>query len=215
MKQSFSLIINGAQYEWPTKNITGSDLRKLAGIDADSTLYYKIQGIDDEVHDTETIDLGRIGIEHFYSRPNDPTFKFNLNGESYSWKSRYITGIQLRQLGSIHEDEYLYLKEEQNDLLIQNDMRVDLAPHGVEEFYSKKINHLVHITVTVKGVAKTVEITKGNHSVIEIKEKGGVPQAFELEQKVNGRLIPLKNDAIIDIKGGEEFIGHVCDGSSS
>ena len=84
MKENFKLTINGASYEWPTKNITGSELRKLGNIANDSTLYYKVQGKDEQIHDTEVVDLGRIGIEHFYSIPDDPVYKFKVNGESYT-----------------------------------------------------------------------------------------------------------------------------------
>jgi hypothetical protein len=211
----FKLTINGAPFEWPTQEITGHELRKLAVIDSDSTLYYRVQGKDEEIHDTEKVDLGRIGIEHFYSESNDPVFKLEINGEPYSWSSHYITGVQLRELGKIAKDDALYLNEEQNDLLIPNDMRVDLAPNGKEKFYSKIVNHLVKIYVTVKGKTKTVEISKGRHTVQEIKQKGDVPSAFELEQKINGKLVPLDDNGSVEICGNEEFVGHVRDGSSS
>ena len=52
----------------------------LDNVPVDSTLFYKVEGKNEEIHDTEGVDLGRIGDEEFYSTPNHPKFKFILNG---------------------------------------------------------------------------------------------------------------------------------------
>lgn len=151
---NYKLQIEGEIYFWDKDIITGVELRQLGNVPTDSTLYYKIQGKDAEVHDTETIDLGRIGTEKFYSIPNDPVYRFTINGEEFSHAARYITGKQLRALGNISEDEELYLKEEYNDPLINKDERVDLAPLGKEGFYSKKKKK---ITIYINGSPFNVE----------------------------------------------------------
>jgi Multiubiquitin len=211
-----NLIINDQPYTWPQKYITGEEIRRLGNIKDDTTLYYKVQGKDEEIHDHETVDLGRIGIEHFYSVDNHPKFSFTLNKVAHEWKKQTISGMELRALGSIPETDHVFLKEEDEDLLVNDHDRIDLAPLGAEEFYSKPPHkQKVKITVTVKGKTKVVELEPGTYQVSVIKQLGDCPAAFELEQKINGTLTPLDDNASVVIKGGEEFVGHVRDGSSS
>jgi hypothetical protein len=71
--------------------------------------------------------------------------------------------------------------------------------------------HQVAITVDTKRY----EIRPGRHSVVEIKQVGGVPLAYELEQLVDGKLTPLADDLNLTIKGGEVFLSHPKDGGAS
>jgi len=69
----------------------------------------------------------------------------------------------------------------------------------------------VHITVnTVPRL-----IHRGRRTVAEIKTVGEVPQADELEQVIDGKLTPLRDDESVVIKGGEVFMSHVRDGGSA
>jgi hypothetical protein len=70
------------------------------------------------------------------------------------------------------------------------------------------------VTITVDN--KPVLIHRGRQPVSEIKRLGGVPQAFELEQVIEGEpLKPLPDDSFVVIKGGEQFVGHPRDSGSS
>lgn len=62
---------------------------------------------------------------------------------------------------------------------------------------------------------KPIHIHRGHQTVAEIKEAGNVPLAYDLDQVVNGKLIPLPDDGSVTIKGGEKFIGHSKDGQSA
>ena len=73
--------------------------------------------------------------------------------------------------------------------------------------------HENQVAIHING--KVIKITKGNHSVSEIKTIGEVPVLHELEEVIQGKLSPLADDAIVLIKGGEKFFSHVRDGSSS
>ena len=62
---------------------------------------------------------------------------------------------------------------------------------------------------------KPVHIHRGRNTVAEIKEAGSVPLAYDLDQIVNGKLIPLSDDGSVTIKGDEKFISHPKDSQSS
>lgn len=69
------------------------------------------------------------------------------------------------------------------------------------------------VSITIDN--KTYEVPRGRISVAELKQLGGVPPAYELEEIVNGKLVPLKDDAFVEIKGGEHFVSHPRAGASS
>ena len=48
-----------------------------------------------------------------------------------------------------------------------------------------------------------------------IKTLGGVPAAYDLEQVIDGKLVPLPDDSAVTLKGGEVFVSHPKDASSS
>lgn len=69
------------------------------------------------------------------------------------------------------------------------------------------------VEVTINTVVKSIH--RGNQAVSAIKTLGGVPQADELVEDVNGELKPLKDDGSVVIKGGEVFFSHPPSGGSS
>ena len=68
---------------------------------------------------------------------------------------------------------------------------------------------LVHIDKVDKHVPK------GTYTVVQIKGWGKVPQADELEQLIQGKLLPLPDDGSVQIDREEKFISHPRSGSSS
>lgn len=69
------------------------------------------------------------------------------------------------------------------------------------------------VTITVDG--KPVQIHRGHQSVAEIKSLGHVPAAFDLDEVVDGKLVPLPDDGHVIIKGEEVFLSHPKSGHSS
>ncbi len=69
------------------------------------------------------------------------------------------------------------------------------------------------VEIMVNGVES--KIHRGRRTVAEIKEVGGVLRADELEQIVNGKLIPLDDDGAVTIKGGEQFVSHPRDSAAA
>jgi len=85
--------------------------------------------------------------------------------------------------------------------------------HEVEHKPLPVIDHGPFVTIEVDNVP--VQIHRGHHTVAEIKTAGHVPLAYDLEQIVHGKLIPLPDDGSVTIKGGESFVGHPKDNQSS
>ncbi len=83
---------------------------------------------------------------------------------------------------------------------------------GKEES-GKEGAHGSMVTITINSVP--VLIHRGHHTVPEIKTVAGIPLADDLDQVVDGKLVPLADDGTLTIKGGERFVSHPKDGSSS
>jgi Multiubiquitin len=69
------------------------------------------------------------------------------------------------------------------------------------------------VTITIDNKRFTVH--RGTKSVAELKQLAGIPLAYELEEIVDGKLVPLRDDEHVVIKGGERFVSHPRAGASS
>lgn len=69
------------------------------------------------------------------------------------------------------------------------------------------------VTITVNHIDH--KIHRGRQTVADIKTVGNVPLADDLEQVVDGKLIPLPDGGAVTIKGGELFVSHPKDSGSS
>ncbi|SRR5258706_99132 len=83
-----------------------------------------------------------------------PTLKLTINGKNYDWHQEYITGAEIRKLGSIPaEDEiFLAIKKPWEDESIPDDKQVNLARPEIEHFYSK--DKQFNVTLIVNGRPK-------------------------------------------------------------
>jgi hypothetical protein len=69
------------------------------------------------------------------------------------------------------------------------------------------------VTITVNNVPKLIH--RGRRTVAEIKTVGGVPQADDLAQVIEGKLLPLPDNDAVTIKGREVFVSHPKDSASA
>lgn len=141
-------------------------------------------------------------------------FIFFINQQQYEVAEQNLNGLQLKTIGGIPVDSNLFLKVNTNngEKLIGNNDIVDLGLPGTEHFYSESNgNSIVQIRIN----DNPYEIHRGRKSVAEIKTTGNIPIAHDLVQIIDEKLTPLDDNASITIKGGEVFLSHPKDGSSS
>ena len=69
------------------------------------------------------------------------------------------------------------------------------------------------VSITIDN--KIYKVDRGRISVAELKQLGGIPGAYELEEIIDGKLVPLNDDQHVEIKGGEHFVSHPRAGASS
>ena len=141
--------------------------------------------------------------------------KLTINRKQFEWTEQYITGAEVRKLGGIpHEDEiFLAIKRPWEDEHISDEIKVDLAREGIEHFFSKKHDDQHLVKIHVNDVER--EVSRGKHTVAEIKTVGKVPLTDLLDELIDGKLIPLVDDASVLIKGDEQFFSRVRGGISS
>ena len=82
-----------------------------------------------------------------------------------------------------------------------------------QEQHEKHEDPRKKVQVTVDR--KKYEIAPGVYVVSVFKADVGVDPTKELAEVLDGKLVPLTDDARITIKGGEVFISHVRRGGSS
>lgn len=83
-----------------------------------------------------------------------PVLHLTVNGKKHEWPVQYITGAEIRKLGSISKEDEIYLKIKSpwKDEHITDDTSVDLARPGLEEFFS--LENPKPITLIVNGREK-------------------------------------------------------------
>lgn len=87
-----------------------------------------------------------------------------------------------------------------------------LATH--DEQQHEKLNHGKEmVTITIDDNLRSIH--RGRQTVVELKTVGEVPLAYDIDEFVDGKFQPLPDDGSVTIKGGEIFISHPKDGSSS
>lgn len=69
------------------------------------------------------------------------------------------------------------------------------------------------VTITIDN--KNFTVHRGSKTVAELKQLAGIPPAYELEEIVDGKLVPLNDDQRVVIKGNERFVSHPRAGASS
>lgn len=85
--------VNGNLYEWPDQFITGSQIREVAGIDADDKIFLdnKKPYTDNLIEDDEVVDLARPSIERFYTVPVNFEVIILVGGNPYKWTKAQIS----------------------------------------------------------------------------------------------------------------------------
>lgn len=205
-----SITFKNKKFSWPHQYATGVELKKLFNLKPEQELYLSLIDPWDDVLVTndESINLARSGTEKFYIR--EP-LEFRLEGKKHMWDKPFITGAELRKLGGIEEGDEIWLSitRPHDDELIIDAKRVDLTRAGLEHFYVVK----QEVVIRINNVEH--KIKRGTYTVSQLKKIGNVKASDEMDALEGHKLTPLDDAATVIIKGGEQFISHVRDGSSS
>ncbi len=205
----FQFLLNKTYQHWPKPFINEAELRKLGNIQANMQLFWKVQGQDELITDKNPVDLAREGIEQIYSIEKERS-QFIINGKLFVSHEPVVTETEIRTIGKISAGDIIYLKVEGPDRLLEAGQIIDLRPYPIEEFYSVSDK-----MVEIKIDNKPYKVKPSKHLVAELKKIGGVKPSHDLDQLINGKLVPLDDNDYVVIKGGEEFKSHPKDGSSS
>jgi len=131
-----------------------------------------------------------------------------INEKNYKWEHQFITGAQVKQLGSIPQSDKLFLaiKRPWEDELISDDIEVDLARPGIEKFFSTHVDEFKPVTIIVNGRPKPWEKRKIDYEQVV---KLAFPNYVENEAIVytitysNG---PKQNEEGSMVKGDKVFV---------
>lgn len=91
---------------------------------------------------------------------------------------------------------------------------------GREELeMATNIEHPAHpetgpdVTITIDN--KSYSVHRGETTVPELKQLAGIPAAYELEEILDGKLVPLGDNQRVVLKAGERFVSHPRAGAAS
>jgi hypothetical protein len=121
------------------------------------------------------------------------------------------TGRMVRELFGFTLDVLLFRDyQSPNDKLIGLDDVVRFADGPV--FYTRRPHQL---TITVKINGKDYGFHDASASVQELKKRAGIPLADVLTKIVNSQMVPLDDNAVVELQCGEVFVSHPRDNASS
>ena len=121
------------------------------------------------------------------------------------------TGRMIRELFGFTLEVLLFRDyQSPNDKLIGLDDVVRFADGPV--FYTRRPHEL---TITVKINGKDYVFHQASASVQELKKRAGIPLADVLTKIVNSQMVPLADNAVVELHCGEVFVSHPRDNASS
>jgi hypothetical protein len=121
------------------------------------------------------------------------------------------TGRMVREFFGFTPDVLLFRDyQSPNDKLIGLDDVVRFADGPV--FYTRRPHQL---TITVKINGKDYVFQQASASVQELKKRAGIPLADVLTKIVNSQMVPLDDNAVVELQCGEVFVSHPRDNASS
>ena len=91
--ENLKFTVDGKLYEWPEQFITGSQIREVAGIDADDKIFLdnKKPYLDNLIEDSEVVDLARPSIERFYTVQVGFEVTILVSGSPHKWTKAQIS----------------------------------------------------------------------------------------------------------------------------
>lgn len=96
-KQVYHLLIDDKNFKWNQRFINGAEIRQLGNISEDYQIFLTVkgQGEDEMINNEDNVDLGRPGIEKFYSKEKNFKIILMVNGREKQWTEKTITFEQV------------------------------------------------------------------------------------------------------------------------
>lgn len=135
------------------------------------------------------------GVNSFFAFRADGTFFFTLNDARFEWK-RELTGIELRQIGHVPENEIIRLDSQDHaGREFDDHSRIDLDGHGVEHFRTEprmwrldvqgEVIHWPESTITVSQALKKAGFDVTKLWVITLKVKDQPKRPMQLNDVID------------------------------
>jgi hypothetical protein len=201
--------------------VTGRQLIEVAGfrpVEDYAVLQWLPTNDLDVLRLNEETDLRQAGVGRFIIAKSDRLYTFEIEGERQEWPVHLINGATLKKLGGKDVDKFTVFLEQKDvsDLEIGDEKLVDLAKEGIEKFYFRAADAIIEIFVNTK----TVKITSGPHTGLEIKEAAiaqnvAIKLDFVLSLETTSGHTKIIGDTDIEkVRAGQHYIAVADDDKS-
>jgi len=202
---------------------TGSQIVAAAGykpVDHYAVLQWLPTGDLEPLRLNETTDLRERGVERFIIAKTDRAFFFVLEGERQEWLVPFINSITLKRLAGKDPEAFAVFLEREGepDREIDDDDMVDLSEDGLETFHFRPVEKVV--TIFVNGGNNPVQIMRGVHTGLEIKQ-AAIEQGVKIQldfvlslEKGNGETQIIGDTDKVRVKRGQHYVAIADDDNS-
>ncbi|HFK5574948.1 hypothetical protein BAS06_02965 [Elizabethkingia miricola] len=139
MNHKLEFKVEGKTFYTENQYITGKELKDLMEIPLSTELFLAIvEPFEHELILNDTrVNLARPDIEQFFVKKK---LEYSINGKDFVSYKQFITGLELRKVGGIPDNQLVYLDNPDGwvDDLIEDHELVDLAREGKEKFVSRE-----------------------------------------------------------------------------
>jgi hypothetical protein len=133
--RAYRLIVNGEQYDWPARVISGATIRKLATISPKNQLLLDREGEPDRlIGNNDLIDLGKAGVERFHTRKESWKLKVQDVTVESDTPTIVVSDAMQRAGFDISQPWHIYLKVRgQPKQPVGINQTIDLQTPGIEK----------------------------------------------------------------------------------
>jgi hypothetical protein len=217
----WSAVVDDESLPMPRRRLKARVVLEQAGAEPGQVL---VRDLDSEhdvaLHHDQEIDLAEGNVFYLVPecdapKPADchapPKLAFVVDDRPEEVVLANQTGLTLRDLFGLAPDVLLfrdYQSPHDNPIGLEDAVRFMDGP----VFYTRR--HKPHvITITIDG--KPYELHQEKATVKELKRLAGIPLADVLDKIVDGQMVPLDDNATVELHCGEVFVSHPRDNASS
>lgn len=217
-RSRFTVKIDDQTFTLANSATTGRELLALVGRDPGHFfLVFLVPGEPDQIVELdEPFDLSAPGVEKLALVSRARYFIIYIDEERYRLDNALTNGEALLKIAGKCSCKHLLTQSLPNrpDEIISPDEEVDVSKPGVERFLTV-LKDDVSIYLEVDDAVKEVVVRRGQVLVSDILSKAGLGTGYVLYQHREGGIVPLEQEAFVEIDGCERFPAQVIGGASS